>query len=131
MNSAAATAPGAGRRARGLAAPLALVLARARLRPSRWLPAALGLALAAAFACAVAGEGEIAGAQGARAALAAPGPLDDSVLVTWQGTGSSSLDAGGKAVMRQLGLPTQSRVVLLQPGPAQRCRPSGPPRSRR
>ena len=43
---------------RALWAPLSLAAARARRRPGRWLLPALGVALAAAFAGAVAAEGD-------------------------------------------------------------------------
>ncbi len=71
---AATTTAGAQRRrelrrlaAPGWAGPLSLVAARARRRPGRWLWPVLGLTLAVAFACAVAGEATIAGDRAARA----------------------------------------------------------------
>ncbi len=66
---------------RGLTAPLELVAARARRRPGRWAAPALGLALAVAFAAAVATEATIAGDRAARATLAHVSPLTAAVSV--------------------------------------------------
>jgi hypothetical protein len=98
-----------------LGAPLTLVAARARHRPGRWVLPALGLALATAFAVAVAAEGVIAGDRAARAELAAPGPSGTSVRVTWQGPVTSAVDRRVLALLHSLGLPAPTRVVLLNP----------------
>ena len=64
----------AGIELRSLAAPLPLVVARARRRPAQWLPGILGLVVATAFACAVVAEATIAGDQAARAVLERASP---------------------------------------------------------
>lgn len=100
---------------RGLAAPLTLVLARARCRPRRWLLPSLGLALATAFAGAVAAEGVIAGDQGARTVLRALGPLQRSVRVSWQGATSPAVEHRARSLLRELGLFQQTQTALLDP----------------
>jgi hypothetical protein len=100
---------------RGLAAPLTLVLARARRRPRRWLLPSLGLALATAFAGAVAAEGVLAGDQGARTVLRGLGPLQRSVRVSWQGASSPAVERRPRSLLRGLGLPAQTRSTLLDP----------------
>jgi len=79
---------------RSLAAPLALVVARVRRRPERWLPA---------------------GDQAARAALWATPALQRAVQVTWQGPVSPSVDRHARALLDGLGLRSQPRVALLNP----------------
>src|ERR1019366_7432915 len=100
----AITAGGKARSAeiRSLAAPLALVVARARRRPARWLLPALGLAVATAFTGAVAAEGVIAGDQGAHTVLLGLSPLQRSVRVTWQGAASPAVERRGRALLRRL-----------------------------
>jgi hypothetical protein len=98
-----------------LVAPLSLVAARARRRPGRWLLPALGLALATAFACAVAAEGLIAGDRAARTELSGLGALQRTVQVTWQGPLMPSTDARARGLLRSLGLPTPTRVALVNP----------------
>lgn len=98
-----------------LSAPLILVAARARRRPGHWLLPALGLALATAFACAVAAEGVIAGDRGARLELSRLGALQRSVRVTWQGPLTSQIDRRARALLSGLGLPPPTRVALLNP----------------
>jgi hypothetical protein len=100
---------------RSLTAPLILVAARARRRPGRWALPALGLALASAFACAVAAEATIAGDQGARSVLASLPALQRTVTVTWQGPVSPSIDHRARALLDGLGLHSQTRVALLGP----------------
>jgi hypothetical protein len=100
---------------RALASPLTLVAARARRRPGRWLLTVLGVALAAAFAGAVAAEGTIAGDQAARSVLASLSPLDRTVRVTWQGVVTPGVRRQAQALLDGLGLHDQSEVVLLNP----------------
>ncbi len=100
---------------RGMAAPLCLVLARARRRPRRWLLPALGIALAAAFAGGVAAESQITADHAARAALAAVSPLDRMVRLTYNGTFSPAVVRQAQGLQRRLGLDPQTEVVLLQP----------------
>ncbi len=99
----------------GLGATTRLVLARARRRPGRWLLIVLGLALATAFAGAVAGESTIAGDQAARSVLAGLSPLDRAVRVTWQGPFTPAVERSARRVLRELGLGDQTKVVLLNP----------------
>jgi hypothetical protein len=100
---------------RALAAPLTLVVASARRQPARWLATVLGLALATAFACGVAGEATIAGDQAARAILRAAPPLERTVRLTAQGPGSAARERRARLILGQLGVKAASRVVLLNP----------------
>ena len=100
---------------RGLSAPLMLASARGRRRPARWLLPALGIALAAAFAAGVAAESAIAADQSARSVLASTSPLDSEVRVTWQGAVGPSVADQARALLRGLGLGSQTEVVLLNP----------------
>jgi hypothetical protein len=100
---------------RGFAAPLALVAARARRRPGRWLLPALGIALAAAFAGAVGAEATVAGDQSARDVLHGLSPLARSVRVTWQGPVTGRVRRQARDLLRGLGLGAQTEVVLLNP----------------
>jgi hypothetical protein len=100
---------------RGLTAPLALVAARARRRPGRWLLPALGVALAAAFAGAVAVQATVAGDQSARAVLAGLSPLARTVRVTWQGVVTGPVRRQAEDLLRGLGLGARTEVVLLNP----------------
>ena len=100
---------------RGLSAPLMLASARGRRRPARWLLPALGIALAAAFAAGVAAESAIAADQSARSVLAATSPLDSEVRVTWQGAIGPGVADQARALLRGLGLGSQTEVVLINP----------------
>ncbi len=99
----------------GLAAPLTLITARARRRPGRFVLAALGIALAAAFAGAVVAEATLAADQSARSVLAGLGPLDRTVRVTWQGPVTPSVSRQARALLSGLGLGPQTQVVLMNP----------------
>ncbi len=100
---------------RGLFAPLMLASARGRRRPARWLLPALGIALAAAFAVGVAAESQIAADQSVRSVLAATSPLDSEVRVIWQGAIGPGVADQARALLRGLGLGSQTEVVLLNP----------------
>ena len=100
---------------RGLSAPLMLASARGRRRPARWLLPALGIAVAAAFAAGVAAESAIAADQSARSVLASTSPLDSDVRVTWQGAVGPSVADQARALLRGLGLGSQTEVVLMNP----------------
>ena len=100
---------------RGLLAPLELVAARMRRRPGRWLLPALGIALAAAFAVAVAAEGTLAGDQSAHEELAALSELAATVRVTWQGPAGPAVDRQARGLLGGLGLPAPTSAVLLGP----------------
>lgn len=100
---------------RGLAAPLTLVLARGRRRPGRWLASVLGLALATAFACGVAGEATISGDRAAQAVLRGAPPLSRTISLTAQGPGSAPRERAARALLGRLGITSASRVVLLNP----------------
>ena len=99
--------------ARSLAAPLPLVVARARRRPGRWLPGVLGLVVATAFACAVVAEATVAGDQAARAVLRGVSPNGNNVQITSDGHATLTEERRARALLRRLGLPVQTRVVLL------------------
>ena len=103
------------RSVRGWRAPLTLAAARGRRCPARWLLAALGIALAAAFAMGVAAQSQIAGDQSAQSALARASPLDSEVRVTWQGPVSPGVADQARALIRGLGLGTPTEVVLMNP----------------
>ena len=100
---------------RSTAAPLILVAARLRRRPGRFGLPVLGIALAAAFACAVAAESVIAGDRGARSVLTALDSSQRSVRVGWDGPAGPGVDRRARALLRGLGLPAPTRVVLLSP----------------
>jgi hypothetical protein len=100
---------------RDLLAPLMLAAARGRRRPARWLLPALGIALAAAFAAGVAAQAQIAGDQAARSVLDRTSPLDRAIRVTWQGAVSPSVAGRARALLRGLGLGSQTEVVLMNP----------------
>jgi hypothetical protein len=100
---------------RALAAPLLLVAARARRRPGRWVLPIIGLALATAFAGAVAAEGVIAGDRAARVQLSGLGALQRSVRVTWQGPLTAATDHRARQLLANFGLTTPTRVDLLSP----------------
>ncbi len=92
-----------------------LVAARARRRPASWLLPALGIALAFAFAGAVAVDGVIAGDQAAHAQLGALSELDRTVRVSWQGALTPAVDRRARALLSGLRLGRQTQVVLLNP----------------
>ena len=100
---------------RGWFAPLMLTAARARRRPARWLLPALGIALAAAFAAGVAAESQIASDESARSVLDRTSPLATEVRVTWQGAISPGVADQARALLRGLGLGSQTEVVLMNP----------------
>jgi hypothetical protein len=92
-----------------------LVLARARRNPGRWAAPSLAIALAVAFAGAVAAESVIVGDQAARAVIAQSSPLDRTVRATWQGplTPGAVAAATGALAGHELGPVT--RVLALDP----------------
>jgi hypothetical protein len=92
-----------------------LAAARATRRPARWLLPGLGIALAAAFAAGLAAQAQIAGDQSARAVLEGTSPLDSQVRVTWQGPVSPSVADQAQALLRGLGLGSQTEVLLMNP----------------
>ena len=69
----------------GLRGPLMLVLARGRRNRRRWAAPGLAIAIAMAFAGAVAAKSVIVGDRAARSVIADSSPLDRAVRVTWQG----------------------------------------------
>ncbi|MGO9788915.1 MAG: hypothetical protein ACLP8S_05110 [Solirubrobacteraceae bacterium] len=98
-----------------VAGPMMLIAARARRRPASWLLPALGIALAVAFAGAVAAEGVIAGDQAARVTLDALTPLQRTVRVSWQGSLTPAVGRRARALLHGLHLDEQTEVVLLNP----------------
>jgi hypothetical protein len=100
---------------RSAAAMIRLVTARVRRRPGRWLLTVVGLALATAFAGAVASESTIAGDQAARASLAGLTALGSTVRVSWQGVVTPAVERQAHALLRGLGLGPPSEVVLMNP----------------
>jgi hypothetical protein len=100
---------------RGWFAPLLLAAARARRRPARWLLPVLGIALAAAFGAGVAAESQIAGDESARLVLDRASPLATEVRVTWQGAVTPGVADQARALLRELGLGSQTEVVLMNP----------------
>ena len=100
---------------RGWLAPLMLAAARGRRHPVRWILPALGIALAAAFAMAVAAQSQVAGDQAARSVLDKASPLDSEVRITWQGPVSPNVADQARALLRGLGLGSPTEVVLMNP----------------
>ena len=92
-----------------------LAAARARRRPARWLLPMLGIALAAAFGACVAAESQIAGDESARLVLDQTSPLATEVRVTWQGAVTPGVAEQARALLRELGLGSQTEVVLMNP----------------
>jgi hypothetical protein len=76
---------------------------------------ALGIALATAFAAGVAAQSQVAGDKSARSVLDGTSPLDSEVRVTWQGAVSPSVADQARALLRGLGLGSQTEVVLMNP----------------
>src|SRR6266704_3898810 len=103
------------RSVRGWFAPLMLAAARGRRRPARWLLPVLGIALAAAFAAGVAAQSQVAGDQSARSVLDGTSRLGSEVRVTWQGPVSPGVANQARALLRGLGLGSQTEVVLMNP----------------
>jgi hypothetical protein len=100
---------------RRLAGPAVLIVARARRRPGRWLATVLGIALAVAFAGAIAAEATIAGDQGARSTLARLSAVDRTVRITWQGVVTPTVDRRARRALAGLGLARPTEVTLLNP----------------
>lgn len=98
-----------------MSAVLALVLARARRRPGRFAVAVLGIAVAIAFGGAVLAESTIAGDQAARRILEQASPPERSVRIDWSGPASPAIAASARRTLSGLGLPAQTRVVLMSP----------------
>ena len=92
-----------------------LAAARGRRRPARWLLPVLGIALAAAFAAGVAAQSQVAGDQSARSVLDGTSGLGSEVRVTWQGAVSPGVANQARALLRGLGLGSQTEVVLMNP----------------
>ena len=92
-----------------------LAAARGRRRPARWLLPVLGIALAAAFAAGVAAQSQVAGDQSARSVLDGTSRLGSEVRVTWQGAVSPGVANQARALLRGLGLGSQTEVVLMNP----------------
>jgi hypothetical protein len=99
----------------GWFAPLMLAAARGRRRPARWVLPVLGIALAAAFAAGVAAQSQVAGDQSARSVLDGTSGLGSEVRVTWQGPVSPGVANQARALLRGLGLGSQTEVVLMNP----------------
>lgn len=99
----------------GLGAIATLVLARVRRRPGRWLLIVVGIAIATAFAGAVAAESTIAGDQAARSSLAGLTPLARTVRITWPGVVTPSVERRARSVMRSLGIGPTTAVAVLSP----------------
>ncbi len=100
---------------RELAAPLALVGARARRSRRRWLWPALGIALAVAAGGALAVEAAIAGDEAARQSLTELPPLTRSVRVTWQGPVTAVAAADARRALDSVSPGPVTTVVLLDP----------------
>ncbi|MGN6868658.1 MAG: hypothetical protein ACTHMY_09670 [Solirubrobacteraceae bacterium] len=75
----------------------------------------LAIALAAAFAGAVAAQSVIVGDQAARSVLAHSSPLDRTVRATWQGPLTPAVDAAARGALRGDELEPVTRVLALDP----------------
>jgi hypothetical protein len=76
---------------------------------------ALGVALAAAFAGAIASESTIAADKAAHASLNGVDAADRPVRVTWQGVVTPAVQRRARALLHNLGLGAVTEVVLLNP----------------
>ncbi|MGZ4183010.1 MAG: hypothetical protein ACXVUL_20290 [Solirubrobacteraceae bacterium] len=100
---------------RGVRGPLVLVLARARRHPERWAMPMLAMALAVAFAGAVAAEAVIVGDHAARAVLTRTSPPDRTVRLTWAGPLTPAVTRQARRVLAQPGLGLATQVLALNP----------------
>ncbi|MGH3176526.1 MAG: hypothetical protein ACRDPF_22015, partial [Streptosporangiaceae bacterium] len=75
----------------------------------------LGIALAAAFAAGVVAQSQVAGDQSARSVLDGTSRVGSEVRVTWQGAVSPGVANQARALLRGLGLGSQTEVVLMNP----------------
>ncbi|MGZ6636424.1 MAG: hypothetical protein ACXVII_26300 [Solirubrobacteraceae bacterium] len=92
-----------------------LVLARARRHPERWAMPMLAMALAVAFAGAVAAEAVIVGDHAARAVLTRTSPPDRTVRLTWAGPLTPAVTRQARRVLAQPGLGLATQVLALNP----------------
>jgi hypothetical protein len=100
---------------RGVRGPLVLVLARARRHPGRWATPILAMALAFAFAGAVAAEAVIVGDHAARAVLSGASPADRTVRLTWAGPLPPTATRQARRVLAQPGVGPATQVLALNP----------------
>ena len=100
---------------RGVRGPLVLVLARARRHPRRWVMPILAMALAVAFAGAVAVEAAIVGDHAARAVLSRDSPADRTVRLTWAGPLTPTVSRQARGVLAEPGLGPATVVLTLNP----------------
>lgn len=94
---------------------LGLVRARLRARPGRAGLTVLGLAVAVAFAGAVAAEGTVAGDHAAGDVLSALSPLDRTVRLTTSDVVTPAIQRQATGLLASLGLRTPIEVVLMNP----------------
>ncbi|MBV8997876.1 MAG: hypothetical protein JO304_02385, partial [Solirubrobacterales bacterium] len=81
----------------------------------RWLAPSLAIALAVAFAGAVAAESVIIGDQSARSVIAHSSPLDRTVRATWQGPLTPAAVAAARSALRGPELGPVTRILALDP----------------
>src|SRR4051794_2134276 len=108
-----------GRRARAGLVPLRLALVRARARPSRWLGAAGGVAVAVALLGGTAGLAVLVAHRTPARELAPVPPPGRTLALAWAGGVSPAVDRRARealAAMTGVRAPqVQTRTVLLQP----------------
>lgn len=100
---------------RGLRGPLMLAVARGRRTHRRWAAPSLAIALAVAFAGAVAAESVIVGDQSARSVIAHSSPLDRTVRATWQGPLTPAAVAAARGALAGPDLGPVTRILALDP----------------
>ena len=100
---------------RGVCAPLVLVVARARRHTRRWAVPILAMALALAFAGAVAAEAVIVGDHAAGAILRHASPADRTVRLTWTGPLTPAVSRQARGVLADPGLAPATAVLALNP----------------
>jgi hypothetical protein len=99
---------------RGLAAPLMVVVARAR-RSRTWVLPALALAVVVGAAGALASESVILADQGSRAQLSGLGAIDRAVRLVWEGPLTPYAVRTADRVFARLGIRRPTEVLLLNP----------------
>ncbi len=91
----------------------ALAIARVRRRPARWLLTVIGIAVATAFAGAVAAQSTIAGDRAARSVLTALSDTQRAVTVTSQDNVTPLIARHARELIAGLGLGAPTEVVLF------------------
>lgn len=113
--AAAVSAEPPDRTAQAVLAGLGVGLRRALRTPSRWLPLALALTLAAAFLGVVLAGAVVAGDRAAHRALAGRGHGDAAVSLSWNGGAGAKVDRQARAALQGAGTGRVHRGLLMVP----------------